>query len=233
MRIPTKIQHGDKVISTVYAKINGIIDYLNASRVKPGTGIRVQETPSGTVVSSVPKTVTPPQLNTSDSGATGIESDVTGGTASIVLAGGTGSVNFVGTGAVTISGNTNTGNIEINATGGTGTAGFPDLITGTTVSSGTNYPVSADSWLIGHVGLYAGSGNYPAHLSGYVDLKVSATATPSLSNTIELYCNQGLYEVAHSGLNEWFPVCIPIKAGYTIRLTVSGSASVNLYLFST
>lgn len=70
MRIPTKIQHGDKVISTVYAKINGIIDYLNASRVKPGTGIRVQETPSGTVVSSVSKTVTPPQLNTGGSGGT-------------------------------------------------------------------------------------------------------------------------------------------------------------------
>ena len=70
MRIPTKIQHGDKVISTVYAKINGIIDYLNASRVKPGTGIRVQETPSGTVVSSVSKTVTPPQLNAGGSGGT-------------------------------------------------------------------------------------------------------------------------------------------------------------------
>lgn len=68
MRIPTKIQHGDKVISTVYAKINGIIDYLNASRVKPGTGIRVQETPSGTVVSSVPNSMTPPQLNAGGSG---------------------------------------------------------------------------------------------------------------------------------------------------------------------
>lgn len=125
------------------------------------------------------------------------------------------------------------GEVVVTTSGGTGTAGFPDLITGTTVSGETNYPVSADSWLIGHVGLYAGSGNYPTHLSGYVDLKVSSTATSSSSNTIELYCNQGLYEVAQSGLNEWFPVCIPIKAGYTIRLTVSGSASTDLYLFST
>ena len=97
MRIPTKIQHGDKVISTVYAKINGIIDYLNASRVKPGTGIRVQETPSGTVVSSVPNSVTPPQLNTGGSGATGIQSEVSGGTASVTLVGGAGEVRFVGT----------------------------------------------------------------------------------------------------------------------------------------
>ena len=62
MQIPTKIQHGEKVISTVFEKINGIIDYLNASKLRKSSGIDVRETPSGTVLELVQKSVTTPQL---------------------------------------------------------------------------------------------------------------------------------------------------------------------------
>ena len=232
--LPRKSVSGLPLKKYVLDTLNGLIDYLQTHRIRSGHGIDVQETASGYVINLARTPTNVPQVQNTGGGADGIEANVTGGTASITLTGGTGSVNLVGTGAVTISGNTTTGNIEINATGGSGTVGFPDLLTGSAVSGGTNYPVTSDSWLVGHVGIYGDTSlNYPTNLSGYVDLKVSLTATPSQSNTFELYCNQGLYQVSRSGLNEWFPVCIPIKAGYTIRLTISESAIANLSLYNT
>ena len=63
MQIPAKIQHGEKVIATVFDKINGIIDYLNASRIRKGPGILVDETPSGTVIKLADnRPATPPQV---------------------------------------------------------------------------------------------------------------------------------------------------------------------------
>ena len=62
MQIPTKIQHGEKVISTVFEKINGIIDYLNASKLRKSSGIDVQETPSGTLLKLIPEKKAAPQL---------------------------------------------------------------------------------------------------------------------------------------------------------------------------
>lgn len=226
MRIPTKIQHGDKVISTVYAKINGIIDYLNASRVKPGTGIRVQETPSGTVVFSVPNSVTPPQLNAGGSGATGIESDVTGGTASIMLTGGTGSVNFVGTGSVVISGNTNTGNIEINATGGTsGVIGFPNYalpLEYRNVAMNTNYSYNVPVWVIGEVH----SVILENELRG--DLFVDITAG---THTTRIY----LFDVYDSTLateRAASPITLPIPANYTFRFgSVTDDPDLDVSIF--
>lgn len=62
MQIPTKIQHGEKVISTVFDKINGIIDYLNASKLRKSSGIDVQETPSGTLLKLIPQKNAAPQI---------------------------------------------------------------------------------------------------------------------------------------------------------------------------
>lgn len=70
MQIPTKIQHGEKVISTVFEKINGIIDYLNASKLRKSSGIDVRETPSGTVLELVQKSASVPvqqNMNSSSS----------------------------------------------------------------------------------------------------------------------------------------------------------------------
>lgn len=234
--LPRKGEKGQNFKSWAVDSINKLIDYLSdGTYLRKGDGISVERTPSGIIIGLEKKGESISQSFANDGGTLqDISATVTGGTASLALSGSTSSVNFVGTGAVTISGNTNTGNIEINATGGSGTVGFPDLLTGSTVSGGTNYPVASDSWLVGHVGIYGDTSlNYPTNLSGYVDLKVSLTATPSQSNTFELYCNQGLYQVSYSGLNEWFPVCVPIKAGYTIRLTISGSAIANLSLYNT
>jgi hypothetical protein len=234
--LPKKSSKGTNFKTWTVDTVDALIEYFNSNWIQAGNGISVRRTASGVVV-GLAKTPPVPsvKLTTGGGGSTqDISATVSGGTAFVTLSGSTSAAKFVGTGSVTISGNTNTGNIEINATGGSGTVGFPDLLTGSTVSAGTNYPVTSDSWLIGFVGIYGDTSlNYPTNLSGYVDLKVSSTANPSQSRTFELYCNQGLYSVNYSGLNEWFPVCIPIKAGYTIRLTVSGSATSKLYLHST
>ena len=72
MQIPAKIQHGEKVIATVFDKINGIIDYLNASRIRKGPGIIVDESPSGTVIKLADnRPATPPQVLPAGSGVIG------------------------------------------------------------------------------------------------------------------------------------------------------------------
>ena len=231
--LPAKSVKGANLKKWLVETIDKLIDYLHSQHLRAGNGILIRETPSGTIV-ELAKMPSSNVSNTEITNATqDISASVTGVTATIELSGSTSAVNLVGTGSVTISGNTN-GEIEIGVSGGTGTAGFPNLLSGSTVSGGTNYPIASDSWLIGHIGIYGDSSHtYPTYLSGYVDLKVSNTATPSETTTFELYCNQGVYQTASSGGNEWFPVSIPIKAGYTIRLTVSGDAISNLKLYST
>lgn len=157
--LPRKSVTGLPLKKYVLDTLNGLIDYCHTHRIKAGKGIDVRETASGYVIGLAQPPSNPPQVQSASGGggADGIEASVTGGTASITLTGGTGSVNLVGTGSVTISGNTNTGNIEINSTGGTG-VGFPNYanevvsrgnvdIFGTTTYT-YNYPV----WLIGYVG---------------------------------------------------------------------------------
>ena len=157
MQIPSKIQHGEKVIATVFDKINGIIDYLNASRIRKGPGILVDESPSGTVIKLEDnRPATPPQvLPAGSGGASGIEAAVSGGTASITLTGGTGSVKMVGSGSVSISGNTN-GEVVLTGSGGSA-VGFPNYFNpvvdrGDVDLSGTTYSYNYPVWLIGNVG---------------------------------------------------------------------------------
>jgi hypothetical protein len=145
----------------VVESIDQIIDYLTSNWLQAGNGINIRRTPSGTIV-ELQKMNTAPQTSGSGGGGGGIvqniSATVSGGTASLALSGSTSSVNFVGTGDVTISGNTNTGNIEINATGGGGggtAAVFPDLsnpiedMEFDVTHAAYSYPV----WLIGSIGV--------------------------------------------------------------------------------
>ena len=49
--LPRKGITGDNLKKWVVETVNGLIDYLHSHRVRPGNGIRVDETPSGVVVS--------------------------------------------------------------------------------------------------------------------------------------------------------------------------------------
>lgn len=118
---------GEKIPHGWFANL---VRFVNSLTLRgDGRYTMVSRNESGTTVTLTPAVKnaiersggTPPD---SGGGADGIEADVTGGTASITLTGGTGSVNITGTGAVTITKNTNTGDIEINATGGTA-SGYP------------------------------------------------------------------------------------------------------------
>lgn len=155
MQIPSKIQHGEKVISTVFDKINGIIDYLNASRIRKGPGILVDESPSGTVIKLADnRPATPPQvLPAGSGGASGLSATVSGGTATVEISGSTALVIKPGAN-IQISGGTN-GELIISATGGGGATGFPDYFSPNIVDNlafSTTYgPFNNLVWLIGKV----------------------------------------------------------------------------------
>lgn len=156
--LPTKAVTGANFKKWTVETLNKLIDYLHGARIKPGYGIMVRETPSGTIVELAKKQA--PVVNNTTGGGTGVTQDisasVSGGTASVTLSGSTSAVEFVGTGDVTITGNTN-GQIEINATGGGGGGGvtcFPDYAN--PIESGleldTFYgPYANPVWLIGTV----------------------------------------------------------------------------------
>lgn len=154
MQIPAKIQHGEKVIATVFDKINGIIDYLNASRIRKGPGILVDESPSGTVIKLADnRPATPPQVLPAGGGASGLSATVSGGTATVEISGSTALVIEPGAN-IQISGGTN-GEIIISATGGGGVIGFPDYFSPNIVDNlafSTTYgPFNNRVWLIGKV----------------------------------------------------------------------------------
>ena len=220
MQIPSKIQHGEKVISTVFDKINGIIDYLNASRIRKGPGILVDESPSGTVIKLADnRPATSPQvLPAASGGASGIDAAVSGGTASITLTGGTGSVNMVGTGGVTISGNTNTGNIEIHGStsGSAGSVGFPDythpLVNLGNVAFYTTYPgteyADQNVWLIGRIRMVADQNQ---QLAGSLIIYFSDG-----TNTNSIWLVDTLLDNMDG--QEDIPIMFPIPAGVTFEL---------------
>ena len=154
MQIPSKIQHGQKVISTVFDKINGIIDYLNASRVRQGPGIMVDETPSGTLVKLDPRARgTTIQQIIAGSTVSGLSATVSGGTATVEISGSTALVIEPGAN-IQITGGTN-GELIISATGGGGSTGFPDYFSPNIVGNldfNTIYgPYDKSVWLIGEV----------------------------------------------------------------------------------
>lgn len=58
MQLPFKITHGAVFRTAVVDAINGIIDYLHASRVKgDNRTIKVQETAGGVIISAIPQSI--------------------------------------------------------------------------------------------------------------------------------------------------------------------------------
>lgn len=209
--IPRKSVKGANLKKWLVDTIDAILDYLHASRIRPGYGIAVDETPTGTIVrlAGTPSSNAPVSTGGGGTtGATGIESSVSGGTASITLTGGTGSVNLVGTGSVTISGNTNTGNIEINSSGGTSAVGFPNyqnsiVERGDVDLSGSTYSYNYPVWLIGNVGA---SSDENDQVRFGLDLWLGTSPNQErvgISNTANDYTFQGTITTF---------VCLPIPA---------------------
>jgi len=158
MQIPAKIQHGEKVISTVFDKINGIIDYLNASRIRKGPGILVDESPSGTVIKLADnRPATPPQvLPAGSGGASGLTATVSGGIASVSVSGSS-PLSIIPGSNVTISGTT--GGIILDAQSLSGLPDYDDTanidtfqIVGPGIGSGSTglqKQYNHSVWLIG------------------------------------------------------------------------------------
>ena len=222
MQIPAKIQHGEKVIATVFDKINGIIDYLNASRIRKGPGILVDESPSGTVIKLADnRPATPPQvLPAGSGGASGLSATVSGGTATVEISGSTALVIEPGAN-IQISGGTN-GELIISATGGGGVIGFPDYskfdtaefisLVNQQVTKTYTYPI----WLIGEAAKNTG-----ADMSCTITIDIGGKTIDLLSVSIGSTTLYG-YVV---------PVCIPIPANTTFTLTASGGflSILNVY----
>ena len=172
---------GQKIPGGWFARL---VSFIN-SLVLHGDGqyLTVKHTQAGQTIAPTPALLqalgqrgAPPAAG-GGGGATGIESDVTGGTASITLTGGTGSVNLVGTGNVTLSENAD-GEIEINSAGGGGAViGFPDYANplATNVYYNTTYPGTAYAdqsiWLIGCINSVFDPNNYA--LSAHVEISIS------------------------------------------------------------
>ena len=155
--LPQKSIKGTLFKKWAVESIDKLIDFLGSPFIQAGKGIAVRRS-GGITIIELEKPTQTVQNVTNNTGGGGSNQDisatVSGNTASIALSGSTSSVDFVGTGAVSISGNTN-GEIEINATGGTAlNAPFPDLanpiesILFDVSYPGYAYPV----WLIGQIG---------------------------------------------------------------------------------
>jgi len=157
MQVPRLPVTGENLKKYVVETLRSIIAYLNASRIRPGTGIKVDETPCGTVISLASRSVSAQNLNQ------GGETEVEGGFA-ISVSGGSGgnpyvvSLNVEAGSNITLSGGTNGNPLIISATGGGGGGGgglpFPDYAalttsssSGTVLSDSTPFTATSNGWL--------------------------------------------------------------------------------------
>lgn len=116
--LPQKSIKGAVFKTWAISSIDKLIDYLSGTFIRGGKGIAVRRF-AGVTIIELEKQPEQVQQNATGGGATqDISATVSGNTASIGLSGSTATVELVGTGDVTITGNTN-GQIEFNATGGT------------------------------------------------------------------------------------------------------------------
>lgn len=234
MAVPQKIQHGLNFKKAVLGTLNALIDYLNSNWLQGGPGVNIRRTPSGTIIEiAKPKTAAPQSSGGGSGSAQDLSVSVSGNTAFIGLSGSTATAELVGTGDVSISGNTN-GQIEINATGGGGGGGsfngFPDFANGTPISGGTSYSFPMNGWLIGYVSNYSAS-----NATGNCDCLLSIDGDGFTSILIHLLETHDL--IIPGTLSDYVPllsnpVSIPIPAGTTFNINpnvyVSNPAILNL-----
>lgn len=220
--LPAKGVKGANLRKWLIDSINGLIDYLHASRVRPGDGIMVKETPSGVIVSLAKKAIAGVNNTTGGGTAQDISASVSGGTATIALSGSTSSVEIVGgtSGAVSITGNTN-GQIEIDVQGGTSSVGFPNYASPNKeyihVYNGSETKTYAYAvWLIGSAGV-----NTSADMDGTVTLYIGLETISLFDLTIGTTNLAGLI----------VPVSMPIPAGSSFSISASGAAVGNFYAY--
>ena len=217
--LPQKGMTGENFKSWAVNSINQLIDYLNAMRVRKGTGIEVSETPSGVVISlAKPQNQTPQVASTGGGGTTyGIEATIDGSTASVALVeGGTSSrISLIPTAPVTMTAGAN-GELIIGSTASGGGIGAPDYSHKIDV---LNYANSAGQWK---------SYNRDVWLLGIVTLFVKNTTTaPQInidfrdgSTTIWNYILASLTgPISGDGLTVSSPVMLPVAANVSFRLT--------------
>lgn len=218
--LPKKGVKGANLRKWLIDSIEQLIDYLHSTRVRPGPGISVRETPSGVIVSLAKKSTSTVNNSTAGGETQDISATVTGSgmatVATIELSGSTSAVNIRPANSnIQISGGT-TGEILIGATGGTGgTAGLPDYNTSTAtpVQLDTPYTASSNVWIIGHAGVYS---DLDASLVLHINSNISIT----------------LFETHHGlehAITEYVPVCIPIPAGNTFELTGYGNFTLKIF----
>ncbi len=69
MNVPTPLLRGDESREATYQKLNEILRYLNASRLHADNGfVRIEETPSGTILSGLRPAVSAPAIGDVDNG---------------------------------------------------------------------------------------------------------------------------------------------------------------------
>ena len=219
--LPQKSTSGNNLKQWLIRSIEGLIDYLNATRIRPGYGIDVRETPAGTEISLKDmKTAVPCSIQKNAGTASGLTATVSGGTATVAISGSTALVIEPGAN-IQISGGTN-GELIISATGGGGVIGFPDYskfdtaeyisLVNQQVTKTYAYPI----WLIGEAAKNTGS-----DMSCTITIDIGGKTIDLLSVSIGTTTLYG-YVV---------PVCIPIPANTTFTLTASGGflSILNVY----
>jgi hypothetical protein len=217
--LPKKSSKGANFKTWTVDTVDALIEYFNSNWIQEGSGISVRRTASGVVIGLAKTPPVPSVKFTTGGGSTqDISANVSGGTAFIMLSGSTSAAKFVGTGSVTISGNTNTGNIEINATGGTTSTsvGFPDYSGGVSVSGGTPYVFTTNGWLIGSIcntsGL-ADTGNCECNIvlngNGFSEFMITLYKITDLTNY-----NNNIPLISK-------PVFLPIPAGVSFQLNTT------------
>ena len=225
--LPPKAVTGANFKKWTVETLNKLIDYLHGARIRPGYGISVRETPSGTIVELAKKQA--PVINNTTGGGTtqDISATVSGGTATVALSGSTSSVDIVGGSNVSITGNTN-GQIEISATGGTSSGvGFPaytsPLVEQGDVLSQTNYPGTAYAdqsvWLIGNLSVEPDA-------NGQLALSVRVLISHN-GNSEAVYLSDFLTQTNSYIDKLEIPVSMPIPAGHTFQIIVSQTTSAD------
>lgn len=180
--------------------LNALIDYLHGARVKPGYGISVRETPSGTIVELAKKEAPIAQFISGGtaSGAQNLSVSVAGNTASVALSGSTSRVDFVGTGSVEISGGT-PGRVELGG-------GVPLPVRPVSIGFNGSHVMSHDGWAYMACTIYS-YGNSGEVAFAYLRVVASGTTTDYL-----VACN-GLLTIEGESAGS---IMVPVAIGSTV-----------------
>ena len=219
--LPRKGETGQNFKKWAVDSINRLIDYLTeGAYLRNGNGISIEHTASGILIGldKQNNSVTPQVLGKNE-GATGIESAVSGGTASVFVSGSSPLVIEPANGNIFISGGTN-GELKIGASATTGMPDFSNLspeyislFDGQGVTKSYPYAV----WLIGYAGSDTAS-------------DMSSTITLSIGSKNFYLLDLGIGSTSLYGYK--IPVLFPVPANTTFSLHVSGvGAALALYVY--